>query len=273
MNVRRAILAAALGAVLVPSAPAEEPPITPEARARRQAGLEQVIAAADRALKAKPKDLEALSRRGDARFFLGRFPEALADYDAMTRVDPSLAKSHWRRGLAAYYAGQWQAAAEQFERCYGEDDVDRENGIWRYFAQRKAHGQDRARRELLKYAKDDRPPLPAVYDLIQGTKSAQDVLASAETGPADRRAMRRFYADLYVGLVAALDGDRKTAKKHLAEALRNKWAPRAGYGPRYMWEIALLEYDAAVPKTASPQRVPAAGSAPVEPQQPARPAR
>src|SRR5690606_12518798 len=114
--------------------------------------------------------------------------------------------SHWRRGLAAYYAGQHEVAARQFETCFGEDDVDRENGIWRYFAQRKLLGEKAAQQKLLQYRKEDRPPLPIIYDRLKGRVSDQQILDSVEKSAVQgsRLEAQRFYADLYVGIFAKL---------------------------------------------------------------------
>ena len=79
-----------------------------------------------------------LSQRGDVLFFLGDFKEAVADYEEMVDLDPQQGDSHWRRGIARFYAGKAKEAAQQFEAYHSFDDIDRENGIWRYFSQYRA---------------------------------------------------------------------------------------------------------------------------------------
>src|SRR3712207_7016404 len=61
------------------------------------------------------------SRRGDALFFLGRFDEAIRDYDRMIALAPELGPTHWQRGLALYFAGRYDDSAKQFERYYEGD--------------------------------------------------------------------------------------------------------------------------------------------------------
>lgn len=221
---------------------AGDDPLTAERRAKLKSSLEEVQADATRVLNKEADDLNSYSRRGDARFFLGDFAGAVADYDEIVRIDASQADSHWRRGIALFYAGKYADAAAQFERYHSFDQVDRENGIWRYLCQHRSTGKTKAREGLLKYEKDDREPFPAVYKLFAGTVTADEILEGIRTAKVSdtEREKRLFYAHLYIGLNAAVEGDESAAQKHLFEATRNRWAPVAGYGPNYMWHVGRL---------------------------------
>ena len=89
-----------------------------------------------KAIESSPSSVELFSQRGDARFILGEFVNAAADYDRMVELDAAQDAGHWRRGIAWFYAGEYEKAAGQFERYHSFDNVDRENGIWRYLCQR-----------------------------------------------------------------------------------------------------------------------------------------
>ncbi|HVE40323.1 MAG TPA: hypothetical protein VNM14_10575 [Planctomycetota bacterium] len=185
------------------------------------------------------------SERGDALFKLGKFAESVTDYEKMLERDPALEKSHWRRGIALFYAGQYEKAARQFESYNSYDNIDRENGIWRYFSQYKAFGKDKAREGLLKYAKDDREPFPDVYQLFEGKRTPEQILEkikSAELSEDDRE-MRSFYANLYIGLNFAVENKPDEARTHLRKAVANSWGPKGGYGPNYMWHVGRLHYE------------------------------
>jgi lipoprotein NlpI len=168
----------------------------------------------------------------------------------MAALEPRLDATHWRRGIARFCAGRWAEAAKQFESYHATDDVDRENGIWRYFSQWKADGREKARAGLLKYEKDDREPFPALYAFFQGKTTAADVLAAIEKAPLDDRARpsRLFYAHLYIGLDHAVAGRDEEARQHLRQATANEWPRTAGYGPNYMWHVGRLEYERLAPK-------------------------
>jgi outer membrane protein assembly factor BamB len=228
---------------LVP--PRDEHPLPAERREKMKRDLEERDRALTELLAADPKSVEALSRRGDVRFMQARFAEAVADYEKMVVLDPKLEAGHWRRGIAWFYAGEPAKAAHQFEIYHTHDDVDRENGIWRFLSQAKAHGFEKARAGLLKYAKDDREPFPAVYQLFEGKLKPGEVLAGireAKIGDEERE-KRLFYAELYVGLLAAVEGRAADAERHLRAAVANSWGPDSGFGPAWMWHVGRVHYE------------------------------
>ena len=193
-------------------------------------------------IEATPKSLDLYSKRADAYFFQGQFDKALADYEQMVKLDETEAPGHWRRGIADFYAGKFKAASDQFELYHSFDDVDRENGIWRYLSQVKAFGRDKAREGLLKYKKDDREPFPDVYQLFAGKLTAEEILKKIRTAEVDEteREKRLFYAELYIGLNFDVEKDPKQALEHLRAATATQWPRKAGYGPNYMWHVGRL---------------------------------
>lgn len=192
-----------------------------------------------------PKSVDLYSIRGDAYFFRGKFVEAVADFEKMVELKPDLETSHWRKGIAYFYAKRYEDAAKQFENYHVYDNVDRENGIWRYLSQTKALGREKARKGLLKYEKDDREPFPDVYRLFSGELTGDEVVKrinDAKTSPRDRE-QRLFYAELYVGLNDFVEGKLESAEKHLGEATKNSWGAKAGGGPGWMWHVARVHHD------------------------------
>lgn len=186
-----------------------------------------------------------LSRRGDAWLFLGEFNKSVADYEAMVEIDPTQGDSHWRRGIARFYAGKAKEAAQQFEAYHSFDDIDRENGIWRYFSQFRAYGPEKAKAGLLKYRKTDREPFPDVYRLFSGDTTPKEILEAIRKAEisSDEREKRFFYAQLYIGLNHAVEGRAAQAIVHLRESTANSWGPKAGYGPHYMWHVGRVHLD------------------------------
>lgn len=196
-------------------------------------------------IDAKADLIELYSQRGDAYFYLGEFAKSVDDYNHMIKLDKEMEASHWRRGIAFFYADQFDKAAGQFEMYHSFDDVDRENGIWRYLSQVKSVGRDKARQGLLKYKKDDREPFPAVYQLFAGKITPEEILK--QIGEAkitdDERQKRLFYAELYIGLNHAVEKESEKALPHLRAATANAWPRKAGYGPHYMWHVGRLHYE------------------------------
>ena len=189
----------------------------------------------------KAEAVDRLSQRGDLQMFLAQFQEAETSYRRMVELDPALDTSHWRLGIACFFAQHPQAGADQFEKYHSFDSVDRENGIWRYFCHYRASGKEQARKQLLRYETDDRPPFREVYQLFQGTLSPEQVLKAASDAPEAGRSSRLFYSHLYVGLNASLENNRDAAIRSLQLATLNPWPESAGYGPRYMWHVGRLE--------------------------------
>ena len=224
---------------------ADEHPLSVEKRKAMDDKFDAIIARESKAIKATPKNVDSYSRRGDACFFRGRFKQAVADYEQMVVLEPQFEKKHWRRGIAYFYAQQYKKAAHQFEIYNSFDNIDRENGIWRFFSQAKAYGLKRARKGLLKYEKDDREPFPSVYQLFAEETTPAEILKQIESARIDddEREKRLFYAHLYIGLNHAILKQPKRAEKHLKQAVANKWGPKAGFGPHYMWQVGMLHYE------------------------------
>ncbi|WP_437185425.1 tetratricopeptide repeat protein [Planctomicrobium sp. SH668] len=182
---------------------------------------------------------ESLSQRGDLYFFTGQFEKAASDYSEMVKLNPQLDHSHWRLGIAYFYAKEPEKAAAQFDKYHSFDDVDRENGIWRYFSHYRAYGKESAQKQLLKYEKDDREPFGDIYRLFQGDLAADEILRliNAAKITQQERDKRLFYAELYLGLNDTLEGREESAKIHLERAVANPWGQKAGYGPHYMYQV------------------------------------
>ena len=225
---------------------AAEPPLSPEKVESMQRSLLESETRLTQQIDQNTNEIDLYSKRGDARFFQGKFVEAVADYDQMVSLDPKLGPAHWRRGIALFYAGEYDKAAHQFEIYHTFDNIDRENGIWRYLSQVKSIGREKAREGLLKYAKDDREPFPSVYKLFAGEISPEQILREITQADITKedRAKRFFYAELYIGLNHFVDNEIDAAQKHLAEAVKNEWARKAGYGPNYMWHVGRLQEQA-----------------------------
>lgn len=222
---------------------AADAPLSADRVERMQKSFQESEAKLTAEIAVQPDNLDLYSQRGDALFFQGKFQDAVVDYDKMVVIDSKLETSHWRRGIACFYAEDYDQAAHQFEIYHTFDQVDRENGIWRYLSQVKSIGREKARKGLLKYSKDDREPFPSVYKLFAGEIAPEKILAdiaAAEIGK-DDRAKRLFYAELYIGLNHFVEDEPEAAQRHLAEAVKNEWGRKAGYGPNYMWHVGRLQ--------------------------------
>jgi lipoprotein NlpI len=178
------------------------------------------VADFDKALEIDPKRVDVYDHRGSEKFKLGLFPEAVDDFDRFLEAKPDQAKGHWRRGIALYYAGKYDAGRKQFAAYENVDANDVENAVWHFLCAARADGVEKARSSMLKIGKDTRVPMMTVYDLYRGKAKAEDVLTAANAGDAtdEERARRLFYAHLYLGLYYDATGDRKQALEHMTLA-------------------------------------------------------
>jgi lipoprotein NlpI len=139
---------------------------------------------------------------------------------------PKAASQQWERGIAYYYAGEYQKGARQFEDYQTFHNQDVENSAWRYLCVAKTDGVEKAKANLLKIDRDSRVPMMEIYALYQGQKKPEEVLVAAgdENQPL-------FYAHLYIGLWHEVAGRADEAKKHILEAEKHKIG-------HYMWDVA-----------------------------------
>lgn len=188
-----------------------------------------------------PASPNLLSRRGDARVFLGDFKGAVADYEGMIALDPSLDAPHWRLGIAYYFAGAFEKAARQFEKYHAYDARDRENGVWKFFSQVRGENLEAARKGLLVYTQFDREPFPAVYKMLAGEQKPADVLAEMERKGLQGNSQVLFFAKYYAGLYEFATGRKDLGLTWVQEAVA-LFPPEAADrgGPGYMWHAARL---------------------------------
>jgi len=238
-------LSGLFGGLFVQSATADEPPAGQKSKAELETTLSNQLLILNVRVSQRAPSVRLFSERGDLHFFLGRFSKAVADYQKMVEIDPQQEAGHWRLGLALFYDGQYEAAADQFDRCDRIDRVDRENGIWRYFSQLKAFGKAEARKQLIKYEKADRAPFGKIYQLFSSELTPQQILDQIQSSPLEdaERQKQLFYAHLYLGLNGIMESDVEQGRRSLQAAVESTWPQQAGYGPNYMWHVGRLQLD------------------------------
>ncbi len=190
-------------------------------------------AAFTKALGLQPTLLEAMDRRGSARFFQGNIAGSIQDFDRYLKAKPNEKPGHWRRGIALYYAGDFAEGARQFEGYQTVDSNDVENAVWHFLCLAAKDGISNARKKILPIGKDRRVPLMEVYSLFKDQAKEDDVLKAIETvqaGP--QREMAAFYAHLYLALWREINRDKEGTLKHL----KNATGPFRQF--EYMGEVA-----------------------------------
>lgn len=181
----------------------------------------------DKTLKLDKVHLFAWHERGAAHFRLGRFQQAIRDWDEVIRLDPSREPQHWQRGIAYYYAGQFEKGRKQFVLHQTVNSSDVENAVFHFICNARAHGLERARKELIPISGDTRVPMAEIHQLFSGKLEEKDVMAAAAQGSGGMRARHEFYAHYYLGLYFEATGDGAKAREHVFAA--EKLADAGGY--------------------------------------------
>jgi lipoprotein NlpI len=195
---------------------------------------DKAVEAFTESIKADANTPLVFDRRGDSLLKLGKFTEAIADFDAYLKANPKHEPEHWRRGIAYYYAGKHKEGVKQFETHKTVNPQDVENAVWHYLCNAKVIGKEKAARELIDVTKDPRVPMAEIQKLYAGKLKPDDVMAAAnkvdEKSEAGKEA--RFYGHLYVALWYEAEGDDKKVIEHLTPAVE-KYV--IGH---YMWDVA-----------------------------------
>jgi len=150
-------------------------------------------------------------------FLAGRFQEAADGFDRVVTLRPELAPQLWQRGIALFYAGRYADCRAQFESHRAVNPADVENAAWHFLCVARLTSADEARASLLPVGRDPRRPLPEIYEMFEGTMTADQVLSAAGDDPA-----AQFYAHLYIGLYQDALGNRGRALEHLRTAAANQ---------------------------------------------------
>src|SRR5262245_36241871 len=107
--------------------------------------------------------------RAVADFRNGRIAQAVAGFDDLIRLAPSLAPELWQRGIALYYAGRYRDCRAQFESHRTVNPNDVENAFWHFLCVARAESPEMARTALLPVGPDARVPMREIYELLRGT--------------------------------------------------------------------------------------------------------
>lgn len=206
-----------------------------DSQASRRVRLEKELERLNGSIADTPSRLH--HRRAEVQFRLGRFHEALRDYDKAIRFGwPHDGNSCWERGLALYYAGDFAGGGEQFALYHRVGSLDIENGIWRFLCTAEAEGIAKARETIFEYPRKVRKPFPALLALYLDRGSASAVLEEArrDVSSAEELLTNLFYAHYYLGKYFAIVDQETRALSHLQKALEHRI-------PHFMYACAEID--------------------------------
>jgi len=147
---------------------------------------------------------------GEAAFMAGEMTQSIGAFDALIRIEPQSQARLWQRGLALYYADEFEKGVEQFEIHQTVNSQDVENAVWHMLCSARLIGVDQAREQLIPIRRDSRIPMKEIFQLFSGQLSPEDVIDAAEDAAGQNESEKQaslYYAYLYIGLFYEMTGD------------------------------------------------------------------
>ncbi len=74
-------------------------------------------ATCEQAAQRQAEDVETHIERGDVKYDLGNYRDAIAEYDRAVRIQPGFAPAYHKRGLARLGLGRYQNAIDDFDEA------------------------------------------------------------------------------------------------------------------------------------------------------------
>ena len=162
-----------------------------------------------------------LYRQGAENFFAGKVKEAIIDWDREIAMVPRRGPHHWQRGLALYYAGEYDKGVAQFVSHQTVNGHDVENAVWHFLCVVRGTGGsvNKARKDYIPIEGDSRVPMKEVHDLFGGTGSEKAVLEAASKNAEGLRLRNQLcYAHLYLGLYYEALGETVKSAAHMKKS-------------------------------------------------------
>ncbi len=165
----------------------------------------------------------AFQERGIEQFFAANMDGAIRDFDEYLKIYPKRDPNHWQRGIAYYYAGEYEKGVAQFERHQTVNSHDVENAVWHFLCVVRAPKGDfeAAQKLLIPIEGDSRVPMKEVHELFAGRGSIDDVLKAAKAGEKKEGELTEMdrnnlcYAHLYLALYFEALGKTEKVAEHI----------------------------------------------------------
>ncbi len=236
------LIFAIMWGIMMPSALAQTGLVVQQLRGIAEAANHDehqlAVERARRLLDEQPREAEAYYLLGRSLFCLGEVEQAVAAFDKYVELRPERRNRLWERGIALYYAKKYDLAAEQFSLYQTYHDGDVENAVWHYLCRAELDGAQEAAVKMLPVSEDNRVPMAEIYRLFRGEGSIDQVWQAVDRGnpEAQKRAARRFYAELYVALYYHA-WHRHDEELRLFDTIESEYKKTEGIN-RYMWWVA-----------------------------------
>ena len=163
---------------------------------------------------------------GEICFANGSMEECVAAYDEIIRKRPDLEPGLWQRGLALYYANEFEEGVRQFETHQTVNSKDVENAVWHLLCAARIADVETAQKKLIPIEGDDRIPMTEIYELFAGRSTVEKVAEAAQRTSeiamkgTKTHYLQLYYGHLYTGLYHDMMGEQDLATAAMKEAVK-----------------------------------------------------
>src|SRR5258706_4555986 len=144
---------------------------------------------------------------------------AIADYTEAVKNDPTLPQAYNSRGFARFYLGEFQPAVADFTDALGLRPDDLYAWLWRYIAQARSgiDGKEELQR-IVKKAQIEEWPAP-VFTMYLGETTPQGLVNAATDADPKRQRAQKCEAYFYAGEQLLIQGKKSEAVKMFRAAV------------------------------------------------------
>lgn len=156
-------------------------------------------------------------------FGTGQMKGAAQVYDEVLEQRPDIKPQLWQRGLALYYAEEFEKGVDQFDTHQTYNSQDVENSVWQLLCQARLTSVEDARKSMIQIESDSRVPMEEVFNMFAGTGTPEEVItASGYDAEKVVRNGSTYHGWLYVGLFHEMMGDEDASIEAMKTALKCK---------------------------------------------------
>lgn len=174
-------------------------------------------------LNLRPDDPGAANRSvalADALLRAGKLNDSIPFYEKAMEQSPGMRPYLWQYGIALFFAGRFDDGRELFEAHRRVNPNDVENAAWHFLCEAKANDIESARKLLLPAPGDRRVPMSEILGRLPGGEATKiEAAVNAIDHPASKQSAR-FYADLYLGMIADAEGKPEKAQQFMTRAAK-----------------------------------------------------
>lgn len=171
------------------------------------------------------RDMSLMTKMDAARIFFatGQMKSSALLYDDVLEDRPEIKPRLWQRGLALYYAEEFEKGVDQFDTHQEFNSQDVENSVWHLLCKSRISSVDEARKSMIQIERDTRIPMKQVFEMFAGKGSPQEVLdACGYVKGEERKDSSIYHGLIYVGLFHEMMGDQEASNNSMKEALKFK---------------------------------------------------